>query len=77
VASGDPAQQRGDKGSDGEQPGSRPVRRIELNIEVERAHDLVNRYIHHMADYRRRVHDLRYVLGRLGERLGEPEDIEE
>jgi hypothetical protein len=51
-------------------------RRIELVAKIGRAEGLINTYREHIAIYRRRVDVYHHLLGRIGERLGEPEPKE-
>jgi hypothetical protein len=51
-------------------------RRIQLTAKVERAEGLIATYHEHIAIYRRRLDTYHHLLGRIGERLGEPEPQE-
>jgi len=51
-------------------------RRIELVAKIDRAEGLIATYREHIAVYRRRVDVYHHLLGRIGERLGEPEPEE-
>jgi hypothetical protein len=49
-------------------------RRIELNSEAERAVYLIGQYREGIDFYRRRMNDYYLELGRIVERLGEPDE---
>lgn len=51
-------------------------RRIRLAAKVERAEGLIATYQEHLALYRDRLDIYHHLLGRVGERLGEPEPQE-
>jgi hypothetical protein len=51
-------------------------RRIELVAKFERAEGLIDTCREPMAIYRRRVDVYHHLVGRIGERLGEPEPKE-
>jgi hypothetical protein len=51
-------------------------RRIQLTTKIDRAEDLIVRYRENIAFYRKRIDSYHHLLGRIGERLGEPEPIE-
>jgi hypothetical protein len=51
-------------------------RRMELVAEVDRINGLLENYVEHMGTYRERLDVLHHLLGRIGERLGEPEPEE-
>lgn len=51
-------------------------RRIELVAKIDRAEGLIATYLEHIAIYRQRVDVYHHLLGRIGERLGEPEPRE-
>jgi hypothetical protein len=50
--------------------------RMRLVAEVDRINGLLATYQEHMGIYRDRLYRLHHLLGRLGERLGEPEPEE-
>ena len=51
-------------------------RRIELAAKIDRAEGLITAYREHIATYRQRIDVYHHLLGRIGERLGEPEPKE-
>jgi len=51
-------------------------RRIALATKVERAEGFISRYREHIAIYRGHLNAYHHLLGRIGERLGEPEPEE-
>jgi len=48
-------------------------RRMAINDRVERAKGLIAQYREHISFYRSQLDDYYYLLGRIGERLGDPE----
>lgn len=48
-------------------------RRIELVAKIDRAEGLIATYREHIAIYRQHIDVYHHLLGRIGERLGEPE----
>ena len=51
-------------------------RRMELVAKIDRAERLIKNYRDHIAIYRERIDTYHHLLGRIGERLGEPEPEE-
>lgn len=51
-------------------------RRIDLVEKIDRAEGLIAAYLEHIDIYRRQVDVYHNLLGRIGERLGEPEPRE-
>ena len=51
-------------------------RRLDLVEKIDRAESLIATYLEHIGIYRRRVDVYHNLLGRIGERLGEPEPRE-
>jgi hypothetical protein len=48
-------------------------RRIAIVAKIERREYLINQYWTHLTHYRKQINELHQLLGRIGQRLGEPE----
>jgi hypothetical protein len=51
-------------------------RRIRLATKIDRAEGFIASYLENIAFYRRRLDTYHHLVGRVGERLGEPEPKE-
>jgi hypothetical protein len=48
-----------------------------IKAKIERREYLINQYWVHLTHYRKQINDLHQLLGRISQRLGEPEPEEQ